>query len=224
MPITDNLPAEGTNPWYTPLNTAWENLKAFVNGLETTLGTKVNSSTYVAGLATKLDASQKGAASGVASLGSDSKLTASQLPDLAVVDFLGTSANQAAMLALTGQKGDWTVRTDLGTTWIITGNTPSSLASWTALSYPTAPVTSVAGKTGVVTLVKADVGLGSVDNVSDVNKPVSTAQAALIGTKVNTADVAGLNTLGWGRAIFIPNGGTVPGGTPPYTLVIEAAA
>ncbi|WP_448950592.1 hypothetical protein [Labrys neptuniae] len=39
-------------------------------------------------------------------------------------------------------------------------------------------VTSVAGKTGTVSLFKADVGLGNVDNTSDVNKPVSTAQAA----------------------------------------------
>ena len=45
-----------------------------------------------------------------------------------------------------------------------------------------APVASVAGKTGVVTLTSADVGLGSVDNTSDANKPISTAtQAALDG-------------------------------------------
>lgn len=41
-------------------------------------------------------------------------------------------------------------------------------------------VTSVAGKTGAVTLTPADVGLSNVDNTSDVNKPVSTAQAAAI--------------------------------------------
>jgi hypothetical protein len=41
-----------------------------------------------------------------------------------------------------------------------------------------AGVTSVAGKSGAVSLVKGDVGLGNVDNTSDVNKPVSTAQAA----------------------------------------------
>jgi hypothetical protein len=41
-----------------------------------------------------------------------------------------------------------------------------------------APVSSVAGKTGAVTLAKADVGLGSVDNTADTAKPVSTAQAA----------------------------------------------
>ena len=43
------------------------------------------------------------------------------------------------------------------------GSTAGSL-SWTTL--PTAPVTSVAGKTGVVTLVKADVGLGNVENTA----------------------------------------------------------
>jgi hypothetical protein len=43
-------------------------------------------------------------------------------------------------------------------------------------------VTSVAGRTGAVTLAKADVGLGNVDNTSDVNKPISTAvQTALDG-------------------------------------------
>lgn len=43
-----------------------------------------------------------------------------------------------------------------------------------------AGVTSVAGKTGVVTLDKGDVGLSNVDNTSDTNKPISTAvQSAL---------------------------------------------
>jgi hypothetical protein len=36
-------------------------------------------------------------------------------------------------------------------------------------------VSSVAGKTGAVTLTKADVGLANVDNTSDANKPISTA-------------------------------------------------
>ena len=45
-------------------------------------------------------------------------------------------------------------------------------------------VTSVAGKTGAVTLVKGDVGLGNVDNTSDASKPVSTAtQTALDGKR-----------------------------------------
>lgn len=40
------------------------------------------------------------------------------------------------------------------------------------------PVTSVATRTGAITLTKADVGLSAVDNVADASKPVSTAQAA----------------------------------------------
>lgn len=49
-----------------------------------------------------------------------------------------------------------------------------------------APVTSVAGKTGAVTLNKSDVGLGNVDNTADANKSVAQA-AAWKGT--DTRDV-----------------------------------
>lgn len=45
---------------------------------------------------------------------------------------------------------------------------------------PPYPVTSVAGRTGAVALSKTDVGLSNVDNISDTNKPVSTAQASAI--------------------------------------------
>jgi hypothetical protein len=47
-------------------------------------------------------------------------------------------------------------------------------------------VTSVAGKTGVITLVKADVGLADVDNTADSAKPISTLQAAAINAKEPT--------------------------------------
>ena len=50
-----------------------------------------------------------------------------------------------------------------------------------------APVQSVAGQTGAVTLSKSDVGLGNVDNTSDADKPVSTAQqTALDGKQIKT--------------------------------------
>lgn len=45
-------------------------------------------------------------------------------------------------------------------------------------------VTSVAGRTGAVTLTKTDVGLINVDNTSDVSKPVSTLQT----TAINAGD------------------------------------
>lgn len=100
-----------------------------------------------------------------------------QIPAIAITEYLGSSANQAAMLAKVGQQGDWTIRTDVGTVWVITGNDPSLLADWTEMSYPVSAVTSVNGQVGVVVLGKADVGLGNADNTSDANKPVSTAQA-----------------------------------------------
>lgn len=46
-------------------------------------------------------------------------------------------------------------------------------------------VTSVAGKTGAVTLVKADVGLSNVDNTSDLNKPISTATQTALNAKAS---------------------------------------
>ena len=51
-------------------------------------------------------------------------------------------------------------------------------------------VASVAGKTGTVALVKGDVGLGNVDNTSDVNKPVSTAQQTALDLKANLVSPA----------------------------------
>ena len=57
-------------------------------------------------------------------------------------------------------------------------------------------VTSVAGKTGSITLEKADVGLGNVDNTSDASKPVSTAQAAAIAAKEPTI-TAGATSQFW---------------------------
>lgn len=53
-----------------------------------------------------------------------------------------------------------------------------------------APVQSVAGKTGTVSLVKGDVGLGNVDNTSDANKPVSTAQQTALDLKAPLASPA----------------------------------
>jgi len=59
-------------------------------------------------------------------------------------------------------------------------------------------VDSVAGKTGIVVLVKGDVGLGNVDNTSDESKPVSTAQQTALDLKapkaspVFTGNVTGL--------------------------------
>ena len=75
------------------------------------------------------------------------------------------------------------------------------------------PVTSIAGKTGAVTLAKGDVGLGNVDNTSDANKPISTAtktaldgkQAKITGAATTITD----NNLTANRALISNSSGKV---------------
>lgn len=57
-------------------------------------------------------------------------------------------------------------------------------------------VDSVAGKTGVVILAKADVGLNDVDNTSDINKPISTATQNALNNKANISYVNALPGVG----------------------------
>jgi hypothetical protein len=54
--------------------------------------------------------------------------------------------------------------------------------AWAKIDNASA-VSSVNGKKGAVILTKGDVGLGSVDNTSDLNKPVSTAQQAALNVE-----------------------------------------
>ena len=59
-------------------------------------------------------------------------------------------------------------------------------------------VSSVAGKTGVVTLSKADVGLANVDNTPDTKKPISEATQVALNDKVNKSDVISVAKGGTG--------------------------
>lgn len=51
-------------------------------------------------------------------------------------------------------------------------------------------VTSVASKTGAVSLVKADVGLSNVDNTSDLSKPISTLTQTALDDKPSYSELA----------------------------------
>ena len=86
------------------------------------------------------------------------KLPTSTIPALAITEFLGTVASQAAMLALVGQRGDWCIRSDDSHVYILTTDDPTQAANWQSVSYPSAPVASVNGQTGAVVLAAADVG------------------------------------------------------------------
>lgn len=116
------------------------------------------------------------------------------LPPLAINETF-VVASQAAMLALVAQRGDMAIRTDNARTYVLATDAPTVLADWKEISAA-GQVTSVAGKTGAVSLVKADVGLGSVDNTADSAKPVSTAQASAIALKANIASPTFTGTVG----------------------------
>lgn len=130
-----------------------------------------------------------GTASGdIPILGTGGKLDVAVLPALAVTDTFVVST-QAAMLALSAEPGDVCVRTDISKSFILKAEPASTLANWQELLTPTDTVSSVNGKTGVVTLTKADVGLGNVDNVQQAPATrVITAGNGLTGGGDLTAD------------------------------------
>lgn len=134
------------------------------------------------------------------------KVPSSQLPSVALVEYLGTVASQAAMLALTGQPGDWCLRTDTATTtlWILIAADPTLIGSWQQATYAGGAVDSVNGQTGTVVLSKSDIGLANVDNTSDASKPVSTAQAAAIAA---AAAARALNYTYSANVLFVRSGG-----------------
>lgn len=110
----------------------------------------------------------------------DSKLTlvnglipSNVLPPLAITDTF-VVASQAAMLALTAERGDVAVRTDGGGTFILTAEPPTNLANWQQLAAPGAGVTSVNGQTGSVNLLSANIPFSPTGSIAATN-----AQAAI---------------------------------------------
>ncbi|RPE05561.1 hypothetical protein EGT74_24570 [Chitinophaga lutea] len=71
-----------------------------------------------------------------------------------------------------------------------------------SLNNRPAPVQSVNGYTGNVTLTKSDVGLASADNTSDANKPVSTAQQAALDLKEDVANKSTSTSLGASNTLY----------------------
>lgn len=165
------------------------------------------------------------------------KLDTGVLPAIAITDTYPV-ASQAEMLALTAQRGDVAIRSDIKTNFILSTDDPTVLANWLALAIPTDVVTSVAGKTGAVTLTKSDVGLGSVDNTADSAKAVlsatklSTARSiALTGDVTGTVNFDGSAnvsittayknsgvTTGTYKSVTVDAKGNITAGTNPTTL------
>ena len=138
-----------------------------VTGLQTALDGKADGPTTTSALALKADL-----VGGV--------VPTSQIPAFAISEYLGLVSSQAAMLALDGDRGDWCKRSDTMTAWILGSDDSTQLSSWVEVSYPSSPVSSVNGQTGVIVLGFADVGAQPVDPTLTALAGVATASDKLI--------------------------------------------
>jgi hypothetical protein len=94
----------------------------------------------------------KNVANGYAGLDANAKISNANLPPLAITE-THVVASEAAMLAIVGaETGDVAVRTDVSKSFILTAAPASTLGNWQELLTPPNAVTSVDGRTGVVTL------------------------------------------------------------------------
>lgn len=162
----------------------------------------------------------------------------SQIPAVAITEFLGDVASQSAMLALTGQRGDWCIRTDNNRTYFLIDDDASVLANWRYVETPSAAVTSVNGQVGVVVLAYSDVGAQQANAVlttltgatADGQALVTASNYAAMRSLLGLGDAA-LVTLGTGVAAalalavgsagaFVVNGGAL--GTPSSGLLTNA--
>ncbi len=107
------------------------------------------------------------------------KISDSVLPPLAIGETFVVSS-EADMLALTAQRGDVCVRTDISKTYIkLNNNNPSTMADWQVF-YSSGEVISVNGQTGTVVL--------DADDISDLgttNKFVTAAEKTTWNNKQN---------------------------------------
>lgn len=103
-----------------------------------------------------------------------------------VVHFKGYFTSEAKLKESypTGQVGDYAIVGATDTVWAW-DDTTSKWLNTTEQGI----VISVNGRTGEVILTKTDVGLSNVDNTSDVNKPISTAQQAALDNKAGRKNI-----------------------------------
>jgi len=96
--------------------------------------------------------------------------------------------------------------TDIGgiTDWKVNDWAIKTASGWAKIDN-TDKVLSVAGKIGEVVLAKADVGLSNVDNTTDANKPISTAQQTALDLKANKASPSFTGNANFAGLVTINN-------------------
>ncbi len=144
--------------------------------------------------------SNKNIAGGYVGLETDGKINQNYLPSAINMGTVYSAANSAEQGSIAASSGDICIRTDLSKTYIWNGST------WLELQTPTGEVSSVNGKTGIVVLGKAELGLGNVDNTPDLSKPVSLETQDALDLKANKINVLTLDNT----TPFTPNAAYEP--------------
>ena len=158
---------------------------------------------------------------------STGKLALTQLPEIAIVSFLGTVESQSAMTTIgtpptglpTAVMGDWTIRSDTGMTWILTGSDQTIFANWLELSYPPVSVTSVAGRTGAVVLSSTDVSGLATSATTDTTNASNISSGTMSNSRL-AANISGSMTFDGLTNTALSTGFSIAGGTNPKTLTV----
>lgn len=161
--------------------------------IDRTADVDAEESARIAADALLIPLAQKGAANGVATLNADGKLSASQVPSIAITStFL--VANESEMLDIeTAEEGDVAVRTDLNKSFILTSGDRTLVASWQELLSPTDQVQSVNGQNGTVVLDTDDINEGSTNLYFTETRVLATD---LVGLDLSSAvDVTSADSL-----------------------------
>lgn len=113
------------------------------------------------GLGTAAVATTGTAAGNVPVLDGGGKLLSSILPAVAITETFIVNS-QAAQVALTAERGDVAIRTDLNKSFVLAADDPTTFANWKELLTPTDQVLSVAGLTGAIGAAALRTALGLV--------------------------------------------------------------
>lgn len=166
---------------------------------------------------TRTIAANTGIANGLATLDSTGKVPQAQLPAVAITNTYVVNS-QSAMLALTAEEGDVAIRTDVSKSYILTAVPASTLGNWQELLSPPDAVTSVDGRTGVVTLTDKYAQLATANTFTGSQTAtsfvVTGSTAPANGIYLPSANTLGLATNSTVRLQIDANGNVGIGAAP----------
>ena len=144
-----------------------------------------------------IPSSEKGAANGVVPLNANGKIDTEYLTiNCAKIVGVTNTAERLALSAYDGFMVAVETEADIKLAYGLNANLdPSVSSNWLPMGDVSSKVESINGKTGVVELAKADVGLGNVDNTADMDKNVLSANKLLTARKINNVSFDGTEDI-----------------------------